>query len=169
MRKIRPSSRKSVLIVYYAAPDILDLVDGLHNVAGVVAVPDLPGTADDWARRWGAIVHGQEQQPPVALIDDPVVVRGLEALTRIVNLSTGLLHPRDKDHANETLRILRAHGHQDPSPHIKSWAIRNGWRPDGAADLEILSRKIWSLKSKPSLSSFHNATVRYERWRNSNI
>ena len=83
----------------------------------------------------------------------------------MVNLSTGLGHPRDKDHADETLRILRAKGHADPTPHIKSWAIQQGWKPEHAAMLEALSRKVWNLKGKPSLSNFYNANERYARWR----
>lgn len=165
MRTIRRPARESVIIVYYAATDILDLVDGLQNIAGVVVVPDLPGTGDEWGRRWGVIVHGRkgpDSAPP--LINDPIVVRALENLTSMVNLSTGLGHPRDKEYANETLRILRAKGHADPTPYVKSWAIRRGWRPKDAADLEALSRKVWGLKGKPSLAAFHNAHERYARW-----
>jgi hypothetical protein len=165
MRTLRWPPRKSVLIVYYAETEILDLADGARNVAGVVAVPELPGEADDWAMRWGVIVHGEDQKPPAPLIEDEVVVCALETLTQMVNLSTGLGHPRDKAFADETLRILKAKGHVDPTPQIRSWAIRNGWKPEHAVKLEVLSRKIWGLKGKPSLSSFHNPHGRYERWR----
>jgi hypothetical protein len=91
-------------------------------------------------------------------------VRALENLTRMVNLSTGLGHPRDKTYADETFRILRAKGHKDPTAHVRSWAIRNGWKPEHAVTLEALSRKIWTLKGKPSLASFHNPQERYKRW-----
>jgi uncharacterized protein YjcR len=66
--------------------------------------------------------------------------------------------------ANQVLRILRAKGHGDPSATIKSWAIRHGWRPGDAVDLEALARKIWSLKVKPSISQIYNAQERYQRW-----
>ena len=148
---------------------ILDLADGTRNVAGVVAVPDLPGEANDWAKRWGVIVHGEGPEAASPLIEDEVVVRALEMLTRMVNLSTGLGHPRDKAFANEVLRILRAKGHANPTPHIRSWAIRNGWKPEHAVKLEALSRKIWELKGKPSLSGFHNPHERYERWRSGEV
>jgi len=166
MRTIGASVGNSVVLVYYAATDILDLVDGLRSIAGVVAVPDHPKDGDDWAERWGAIIPGQQNTSAGApLIDDPIVERALESLSSSINLSTGLGHPRDKEQANEVLRILRAHGHADPTARIKSWAIRRGWRPKDAAKLEELSRKIWTLKTKPSLASFHNPTGRYERWR----
>jgi hypothetical protein len=165
MRTLRWPARRSVLIVYYAEAEILNFVDGLKNVVGVVAVPDLPGQADAWAERWGVIVPGGAKKPPATLIEDEVVVRALEMLTKMVNLSSGLGHPRDKAFANDTLRILRAKGHADPTNNIRSWAIRNGWKPEHAADLEALSRKIWGLKVKPSLSSIYNPHERYERWR----
>ncbi|MDJ0825090.1 MAG: hypothetical protein QNJ16_06250 [Rhodobacter sp.] len=164
MRTMHRPARKSVVVVYYAEPDILDFVDGLNNIIGVVAVPEFPGEAEEWVRRWGAAVHGQERRQSAPLIDDPTVVRALSALTQIVNLSTGLGHPRDKEHADSVLRILRAKGHADPSNYIKSWAIQNGWRPKDGAALEALSRKIWGLVRKPSLSGFHNVEERYRRW-----
>jgi len=169
MRTLRWPPGKSVLIVCYAETEILDLADGTRNIVGVVAVPDLPGEADDWARRWGVIVHGQDRKPPAPLIEDEVVVRALESVTRMVNLSTGLGRPRDKTFAEEVLRILRAKGHVDPTPHIRSWAIRSGWKPEHAVKLEALSRKIWGLKGKPRISSFHNPHERYERWRSGEV
>ncbi|ESY74093.1 hypothetical protein NKH73_26375 [Mesorhizobium sp. M0938] len=165
MKTWRYPPRKSVVVVYYAEPRILDFVDDLNNIAGVVVVPDIPAAADGWVARWGAIIHGQAQQaPPSALIDDPVFVRAIETLSSMINLSTGLGHPRDKAMANEIMRILRTKGHSDQSANIKSWAIRRGWRPDHAADLEALARKIWALRAKPSLSGIHDPEGRYRRW-----
>lgn len=164
MRTLRYLSQKSVLVVYYAEAGILDVADGVQNVAGVVAVPDHPGDADPWVQRWGAHVHGQTRQAPSVLIKDPVVVAALDELTKIINLSTGLAHPRDKERADETLRILRAKGHADPTPNIKSWAIQKGWKPDHAVALETLARKIWGLRNKPSLGRIPAAHKHYERW-----
>lgn len=157
--------RSSVVIAYYADEALLDFVDGRQGVAGTIAVPWVPSEADGWAARWHAHVHGQEKQPPKVLINDPVVVRALETLTSIINLSTGLGHHRDKQVANEILRILRAKGHSNPSLTIKSWAIGHNWRPTAASDLEALAKKIWSLKTKPSLSGFHDPDGRYDRWK----
>jgi hypothetical protein len=163
-RTLRRLRCPAVIIVYYAESEILDLVDGAQNVAGVVAVPDYPGRADGWAERWNVSIHGQVRPAPVTLIDDPVVVRALEELTEVINLSTGLIHPRDKEMADEFLRILRAKGHANPTPKIRSWAIRNGWKPYHAVKLEALSRRIWYLKANHRLSKFHNPHVRYDRW-----
>jgi hypothetical protein len=164
VKTLRFQARNAVVIAYYADEKLLDHVDGLSGVVGVVAVPWAPGEADGWAARWNATLHGQPRQAPAELIDDPVVVRALETLSTIANLSTGLGHPRDKERANEFLRILRNKGHRDPSATIKSWAIRRGWSVRGATDLEALARKIWSLKTKPSLTGFHDPNGRHARW-----
>jgi hypothetical protein len=149
----------------YSNETLLDHVDGLTNVAGVVAVPWVPGEADRWAARWDAHMHGQERTAPAPLINDPVVVQGLKTLTAIINLGTGLGQPSDNKMAEEILRILRVKGHADPSADIKSWAIRHNWHPTAAGDLETLARKIWSLKNKSSLAQIHDPDGRYARWK----
>lgn len=150
-------SRRSVVIAYYADIKLLDAADGMRNAAGVVAVPRIPGEADGWAARRGARVHGDAPQPAATLIDDPVAERALDALGRAINPSTGLIHPSDKARADGTLRILRTNGHADPTSDIKSWAIREGWQPRHATDLEALSRRIWGLKGKLALSRITSA------------
>ena len=50
----------AIIIAFFADAKMLDAVDSLRGVVGVVAVPDLPGDADQWVARWGAIVHGAE-------------------------------------------------------------------------------------------------------------
>lgn len=157
-------TRPTVIIAYYADANLLDAADGLRNVEGVIAVPWVLGEADSWVKRWGATVHGQEARAASPLINDPVVVRALESLTATINLSTGLIHPSDKTRADETFRILRAKGHQDPTPEVKSWAIRNGWKPDHAVALETLARRIWAVKTEPVLSKIPGAGERYSRW-----
>lgn len=157
-------TRPSVILAYYADDGLLDIADGLRPVEGVVAVPWIPKSADGWIQRWGPIIHGQASQPAASLISDTVVVGALERLTRTINLSTGLLNASDKKKADETLRILRAKGHADPSNQIQSWAIRNGWKADYAKDLETLSKRVWALTTKPSLSKIENAEERYARW-----
>jgi len=165
MKTLVYPARDTIVVAYYADESLLDFVDNLHGVRGVVAVPWVRGEADGWAARWNARIHGREVQPPSVLIEDPVVVRALEILTGIINLSTGLGHPSDRKMADEMLRILRAKGHRDPSGQIKSWAIRHKWSPSAASDLEALAKKVWSLRTKPSLAAFHDPDGRYNRWK----
>ena len=157
-------TRPSVIIAYYANAKLLEAADALRNVNGVVAVPWVPGEADSWVERWGATIHGEDARAAAPLIDDPVIVRALENLTHVINLSTGLIHPSDKARADETLRVLRAKGHLDPTTEIRSWAIRNGWKPNHAVALETMAKRIWAMKTKPVLSKIPGASESYSRW-----
>ena len=157
---------RAVVIAFFADDALLNAVDDLRGIAGAVAVPDLPGHCDGWVARWNPIIHGQQQTTQPQLISDPVVVEALSSLIGMVNPTTGIGHPRDKQLADETFRILRVKNHALDAEAIKSWAIQNGWRSDNATDLGRLAGKIRSLKSKPSLSKIHNWQERYDNWSN---
>jgi hypothetical protein len=152
------------VISFYADDATLEIVDGLKNVAGVVAVPDLAGSADQWKARWSPIIPGEAVRAPVELIKDPVIVEALRSLSIIINKSRGLLTSRDKEWADDVLRILKAKGHTAEPSAIKSWAIKEGWTPGAARDLAKLTQKVFGMKTRPKLANITNAEQRYRRW-----
>lgn len=154
----------TIIIGFYADDKILDTIDDRKGLVGAIAVPDLEGDADNWATRWGAIVHGEKNTAPAKLIEDQVVENALTQLFAMVNPSTGIGHPRDKEHADNVLRILRAKGHSLKSEAIRSFAIQKGWRSRNADELAKLASKIASLKNKPSLAKIYNPEDRYKSW-----
>jgi hypothetical protein len=164
LQTLRGSVRQAVIIAYFAENKMMETIDGLAGLIGVVAVPEFPGEVDTWSARWTPVVHGQQPTAPVKLLSDTVVEKALQGLSGWVNLSHAVMNPRDKEHANETLRILRAKGHTLEADKIKSWAIQNGWKPMAADELAKLATKIQALKSKPSIREFHNADGKYQRW-----
>lgn len=165
LQTLRDSGRGAVIIAYYADEGMLEMLDGIAGIIGIVAVPDFPGEIDGWTARWNPLVHGQQQvSAPALLITDPVVEKALTALSGWINLSHAIMNPRDKGHAEETLRILRAKGHAFEPHNIKSWAIRNGWKPGAADELAKLAGRIGGMKTKPSLKDFQNPDGIYERW-----
>lgn len=157
-------ARGAVIIAYYADDRMLEKLDGIDGLAGIVAVPDISDRIEKWVARWNPAVHGQQPSTPVVLIADPVVEKALIALSGRINLSHGIMNPRDKEHANEVLRILRAKGHAFEPDKMKSWAIRNEWKPGAADELAKLATRIGALTSKPSLSGYHDPHGRYDRW-----
>lgn len=132
----------TVVIAYYFDDAMLDQIDGLVGLVGVVVVPDDRGHVQDWEERWNPAVYGEDAKASTPLIGDPVVEKALLGLTRRINLSNAVLHPRDKEAATETLNILRANGHSFERRSIKSWAIQNQWKPEAAAELAALASRI---------------------------
>ena len=164
LRTLRGSLQGAIIIAYFAEDDMMETIDGLDGLVGVVVVPGLPGEVDNWIARWTPKVHGQQSSVPVKLISDSVIEKALQSLSGRINLSNKAMNPRDKQHANETLRILRAKGHQLDAASIKSWAIQNSWAPKTAEELARLADKIQKLGSKPSIKNFFNTDSRYQRW-----
>ena len=158
--------RKTTIIAFYTDDRILEMIDGLQNVAGVVAVPDYTGRANEWKSRWAPLVPGEEKAELEPLIDDPIIIAALESISPLMNKSKGVLTAPYADWANDVLRILRAKGHFADPKDVKSWAIRDGWTPGAANELGKLAGKIFKLKAKPSLRQIANAEERYERWKN---
>lgn len=165
LRTLGYSTRNSVVIAFYAEDRMLETLDGLPGVLGIVSVPDFDGQIDGWIERWNPKVHGAERATPEKLIDDPTVERALESITTRSNIAHGVLHPRDKQYADEAFRILRAKGHSLNPAKIKSWAIRRGWKPGGGDELAKAATKVMKLANKPSLSAFHEPHARYEKWK----
>ncbi len=165
MQTLRFGARNSVIVAFYADEKMLDFVDGLSGVIGCIAVPWLEDGAKSWGERWTPHIHGQPSRASAALLSDPVIENALRTLSRMANLAHGVMHPRDKQHADEILRILRAKGHSAPAGDIKSWVIREGWKPQAADELARLASKIFGLKNKPNLGAFHDPSGRYARWK----
>ncbi|HEX8623309.1 MAG TPA: hypothetical protein VF718_15175 [Allosphingosinicella sp.] len=162
---LRYPSGRPVVVAYYADDKLLDLVDSMAGVEGVVAVPWVPGQVDEWRERWAPIVPGEERQAPADLLDDPVVEAALRSMSATINLSYPLIQSHDREWVDGPLRILRARGHSLDPAKIRNWAIRNGWKAGAADDLAKRVRKFAAMKTRPRLTAIPDAEARYERWK----
>lgn len=165
LQTLRSPPRDSVILAFFGEDRMLETVDGLRNLAGVVVVPDHVSDAAAWKERWNPTVHGQPTPAaPAVLLPDTRIEKAMLGLNGWINLSHAILNPRDKGHVDEVLRILKAKGHVLDPKALRSWAIRNGWQPGAAGELEKLAAKIAALKAKPSLAKMHNPNGRYDSW-----
>lgn len=155
---------KAVIVAYFADDVLLEQLDGIRGLDGIVVVPDHPPSIRHWVDRWNPRIHGAPPRPEAKLIEDPVIERALSSVTGMINLSHSVMNPRDKEYADHALRILRANGHNTDAKKIKSWAIKNGWHPKAADELATLSARILNMASKPSLSKIHDPMGKYQRW-----
>jgi hypothetical protein len=127
-----------VVLAFYISPSDLNVIDALTRTKAAIFVPWLDADGVAWQKTWNA-------QVPGAIIGEhrlglPVTVEaGLRTLTNRVNLSTGLSHPSDKQHAKKVFSDLRAQSVIYDPADVRIWAVRNGWRPDDADELAQLA------------------------------
>lgn len=138
---IQKAGIKKALLVFYVDGEGMKVIDGLPGVDGIVYVPWMEDEGSAWQRQWNATVLGEQVAPHEPNLD-PRVVTALEALTGSVNLSTGLGHPSDKDHARRMFKELRAQGVPVTPGEVEIWAVRNKWKPEHAAELRKMAEKL---------------------------
>lgn len=68
--------------------------------------------------------------------------RSIEALSSIVNVSTGLAHPLDEARAKELFKALHAHGEKLTHEAVEQLAIANDWPSRHAQSLAELAEHI---------------------------
>jgi hypothetical protein len=147
IRTFKSYSHTDIILCVFPSEKMLDLVDSMDGLEIAIIVPWFDEDADKWKKTWNPVVLGEIPSKPEYLIDNPVVEEAMKKLTKRVNLSTGLSHPRDKGAAVEILRILRNNGENFNPDALKAWALRNGWIPKGAEDLRIYAQAI--IERKP--------------------
>ena len=131
-----------VVLALYLPPKDLARLDDL-NAAAICVVPWMDSEVRAWRQTWNPVdLSGAAAPAPATTPLSGVVHRALRSLTRGVNLSTGLGHPRDKDKAVWMFRILREASERFDAPSIRAWGANNGWTVRGADDLASVAEAI---------------------------
>jgi hypothetical protein len=66
----------------------------------------------------------------------------LEALSAVVNVSSGLGRPDDMATAVDTFRVLKRGGESYDPRDVQAWAVRNGWSGGDARELGEVAAKV---------------------------
>lgn len=136
-----PTRWSGPMLVLHPSKAALDKVDAVLEVPEVLVVPWIPGETDGWIATWGAtdLLSGKSQ-PQSSL--SPVVEEALRTLTRRVNVSTGIVHPRDRAAAIDLFKRLRGAGFKLEPEKIRQWLVRHSWAPEDAAEVKTLVEAI---------------------------
>ena len=70
------------------------------------------------------------------------IKNAIQTLSRAVNVSTGLIHPNDKNKARELFKILHANGVVLLKSEIVDLALEHKWAPKYADELGSLGQQI---------------------------
>ena len=143
----------------------------LDDVSTIVALGVLTWNLKDvaiWVSGVGAVDLLGEASAAIPSISDPVGLGGLRSLTNSVNLSTGLAHPSDWDHAVQMFRALRQRRHKIDGDEIERWAVANGWSYRHASELAQLPREVAAGRAKRTKSrgrSWAPTAATIDHWR----
>lgn len=137
---------EDIVLVVYAHKDLLDIVDDEAGLSTIVAVPWAMDEIGYWIETWDPSIVGEDGEAAAdeetLLVDNPVVERALSSLTSLVNLSTGLSHPSDRNRAVALFEALLEHGEDYDPDAVRAWALRNGWNTDGGDELRDVARGV---------------------------
>ena len=141
VKTFREYASYELIIGFYLSQRGIDVFDSARNAKVLIFLPWLEEESKNWIDRWNPIVPGEEKSQKPSSLLGPVVEKKLKDLTAGINLSTGIGHPLDKQHAKDTFAKLRSSGERFNANDIKNWAIRNGWSPKHAEKLAKLASK----------------------------
>ena len=96
-----------------------------------------------------------------------VVEEGFKMLAAMVNVSTGLSHPLDKPKAVALFRLLFKSGETFEASEVRAWALRNGWAPHHATQLEEVAQAVLDRRRIQGSreATFNAETLRKQRER----
>jgi aspartyl-tRNA synthetase len=137
----RATTGQGLLVGAHISIKDMAKLDDSWGAQAIMYLPWIDAEAQEWKATWHAQTIGpksEEAQP--SSLSKPVE-EALTRLTDLINLSTGLGHPSDKQHAERTFEKLRSEGHSFDPAEIRRWAQRNNWSSGAAADLEAVARK----------------------------
>lgn len=143
-----------VILCVFPDKDMLKTLDSIRSLKVAVVVPWHMEEIAEWVRAWNPVILGKDHgEAEELLIENPVVEEAMAMLTRRINLSTGLINPSDRRSTIELLKILRDNGELFDPASLRAWALRHGWPPHGAEDLESYAQAV--LQRKPVQGNKH--------------
>jgi len=113
------------------------------NAKAIFYIPWLESDGQAWIDRWNPQIIGNS---PIQHTPTPInqfVEKELARITRVINLSTGLTHPSDKQLAESAFKDLARNGHTDTLAAIKNWALQNSWNPRHVEQLIKVASKYF--------------------------
>lgn len=132
-----------ILAIYCTKDDMAKVTSNSSNSSKIIYVSWLMEEADNWENIWKnnglEIKHGTPSNQQIVL--NPKVEEVLRCLTNVVNLTTGLAHPSDKERAINEFKNLKQLGIKENPEYIGNWALANGWNARHIDDLKKLATK----------------------------
>lgn len=159
------STANGPILAIYGGQSLLDIIDSIPDFTSALYIPWGDQEHADWSATWNATRLGDEE-PQSSDQKEPlsgVAFFALESLTKLVNLSTGIAHPSDREQAILYLETL-FHKQAECNPEtIRRQLIRLGWKPRDATKLKEIADMIWDGR-RPRKSKGHADDRLWNYW-----
>jgi len=165
-RKLIYDAGSAPIVSIYPTSKFLDQLDSIRNVSEILVVPWNFEEVEPWIRTWNATELGAAPQVrPSPLVSNTVVQQALRSLTAIVNVSTGISHPRDRTTAIQTFEILRDAGETFTPGEVKAWLIaEGGWKATDAQEVAEVAQKVLEYRRLKKVGPVWRSNI-LEIWR----
>lgn len=136
-----PRSQLGPTLGVWVNDRLLDRIEELEPYA-VCVVPWHNDAIADWKANFAPIELRSGARSSAITVANPVVAAALEALTAVINIETGLGHPRDRASAIDLFAILRRGGERFEPAEVRAWAVNNDWSSRSARELEEIAAGV---------------------------
>lgn len=132
------------LAAFFVDTKFLDVLQSIPTLPAMLVVPWLLEEVKPWIRTVNAKdLDTPKNELPEELIKNGVIVQALRTLSALVNKSTGILHPLDRDSAIEIFKTLKNAGEDFTPEDAKAFLIREeGWKATYAQDVADIAQKV---------------------------
>ncbi|SSY80553.1 hypothetical protein [Alysiella crassa] len=132
-----------ILAIHCTENDMAKITSNSPNDSKIIYVSWLMEEAENWENIWRdeglEIKYGTPNSQQIVL--NQKVEEMLQRLTKIINLTTGLAHPSDKERAIKEFKNLKQLGIKENPEYIGNWALSNGWNVRHIDDLKKLATR----------------------------
>lgn len=161
-KQLPTAARGAAILLVHPSQKLLDRVDNLRDATSLAVVPWLMEEVAHWVAAYAPKdILGQQQNTPQSL-RNPVVARAMESIWMMINTSTGMTHPRDRNRVIDAFRILRKGNENIDPQEIRSWLLQRGMKPKHAEEITAVAANPSARKSS-SAGSWANNIL--DQWR----
>jgi hypothetical protein len=156
-------ARGAAILLIHPSQKLIEKTDNLRDATSLAVVPWLMKEVAHWLAAYAPQdILGQQQNTPQS-IRNPVVARAMESIWTMINASSGMTHPRDRNRVIDAFRILRK-GHEDVDPQeIRSWLLQRGMKPKYAEEIATVAANPSGSRKSSSSSSWAENIL--DKWR----
>lgn len=133
---------EDIVLSIYPTSKMFDNINDLKKVRAIVVVPYTEEERNEFIKTWNPVIIGKDDVEFQSLDIDPRLENALSLLTSMINLSTDLTHPSDREKTIQLLQLLYKRGINLNPNDMRIWALQNGWNSDGADKLHDIAKGV---------------------------